>query len=137
MPSIIFVTLKNGEYDNFWQGEMSTLIADDDVAGYRQLRWCGQRCGRKDKDVVSGTLVAVRSDSSELGFTIVGRVAEKVLQTPRTATSPATYSLLVEMDIVPRYIPRDLRHGKVTHWTVLHELGIEKTGGVAEGIYTT
>ena len=129
MSSIIFVTLTNGEYNDHWLGQ--------EVGGHRPLHWCGQRAGGEDHLVGPGTIVAVRDKKGELGFRLVGVVAEKTLLTPQAGRTPATYKLDVVVSQEPRYIARDMQYGKYPHWTVLHELDIPKGGAFVRGIYSS
>lgn len=132
MTSVIFCTLKNGEYDDHW-------LSEPDSSNMRTLHWCGQRknVGNKDALVVPGTLVAVRPSSSCLSFTLVGQVATKRQLTEKTPTSAATYELSVSLDAQPLQIHR-AEGDRCTHWTVLRHLGIPRSGGyLPEGIYSS
>jgi hypothetical protein len=137
MPSIIFVTLTNGEYDDHWISEPNTLLADQDTAGHRQLHWCGQRKKTtRDHLVVPGTLVAVRKTKNTLEFTLVGTVATKTQLTSKVGRTPATYNLLVELSVEPRSIRR-AAGDRCVHWTVLRNLNIPRSAGyLPEGIYS-
>lgn len=134
--SIIFVTLEDGEYNDYWSSDLVPLLADETRAGYRELHWCGQRKkSARDALVGSGTLVAVRPNKKSMEFTIVGKVCEKSRITERTAEQPATYKLLVEIDAHVRQIAR-ADGDRCAHWTVLREVGITRGGGyMPEGIY--
>jgi hypothetical protein len=136
MPPLIFVTLTNGEYDNRWMSESNTLLADQDIAGHRQLHWCGQRKKTtRDHLVGPGTLVAVRNSKDAPEFTLVGIVATKTQLTPKVGKTPATYNLLVEMASEPRRIQR-AEGDRCVHWTVLRALNIPRSAGyLPEGIY--
>lgn len=133
--SLIFVTLKDGEYDDHWSSQLYPLLADGDIAGYRELHWCGQRKGRRDGLVRPGTLVAVRANAKVRAFTLVGAVVEKTCLTPQHDSTPGTYSLLVEVSATPLTIER-AAGDRYTHWTVLRELGFPRdTGCKPHGIY--
>ena len=137
MPvSIIFVTFKDGEYNDFWSSDLVPLLADNTRAGYRELHWCGQRKKSPKDDIVGpGTLVAVRPNKKSKEFTIVGEVCEKLHVSERTEEQPATYKLLVEINAQARRIAR-APGDRCAHWTVLREVGIPHSGGyMPEGIY--
>lgn len=138
MPSIIFVTLKDGEYNDYWKSELRTLLADDTRTGYREMHWCGQRKkSTRDDNVCPGTLVAVRKDKKTKEFTIVGTVSQKECITPKSGKQPATYNLLVEVSASPRAIPRGVGD-RCVHWTVLRDVGIPYSGAyMPEGIYSS
>jgi hypothetical protein len=133
--SIIFVTLTDGEYNDYWKSDVKSLLATDDVAGYRELHWCGQNRGRRDRLVQPGTLVAVRKNKKEMAFTIVGTVAEKTLLTPQHGKTAATYTLLVELYAEPWRIAR-AAGDRCVHWTVLRAVNIPTDGSYSpQGIY--
>jgi hypothetical protein len=134
--SIIFVTLKGGEYNDFWSSDLMPLLADNSRAGYRELHWCGQRKKSAKDDIVGpGTLVAVRPNNKSMEFAIVGEVCEKMRLSERTTEQPATYKLLVEIRTHVRRITR-APTDRCAHWTVLREVGIPHSGGyMPEGIY--
>ena len=133
MASIIFITLKGGQYNDHWTSELKPLLAGDAVAGYRELHWCGQPKQKRDRLVRPGTLVAVRPNAKTMAFTLVGKVVEKQ---PLTEGRVATYTLLVEMSATPREIVRDKARDRCVHWTVLREVGIPHSGAyMPEGIY--
>ena len=132
MTSIIFCTLKNGEYDDHW-------LSEADSSNMRTLHWCGQRktIGNKDDLVVPGTLVAVRPSRSSLYFILVGQVVTKRILTEKTPTTAATYELSVALHTQPVQIDR-AEGDRCTHWSVLRHLGIPHSGGyLPEGIYST
>lgn len=136
--SVIFVTLHDGEYNDYWLSETRTLMATDEIAGYRDMHWCGQR-KKNDRDhlVRTGTLVAVRAKKSERFFTLVGTVAEMDLLTLKGTGVPATYKLMIEMWETPHVIHR-ANGDRCVHWTVLRELGIPRSAGYQpEGIYSS
>ena len=139
MTSVIFVTLKDGEYDNRWLSELSTLLSTQDIAGHRQLHWCGQRKkSPRDELVRPGTLVAVRKHKNTSEFTLVGSVVTKTPLTPKAGKTPATYNLLVEMAAEPRRIQR-APGDRCVHWTVLRQIGIPLPSPLPwmpEGIYS-
>jgi hypothetical protein len=138
MPSLIFVTLKDGEYNDYWSSDLNTLLADDHSAGYREMHWCGQRKKTtRDHLVCPGTLVAIRKDKKSSDFTIVGTVSQRDCITPKVGRQPATYTLLVEVWKSPRVIPRAADH-RCVHWSVLRTVGIPYNGAyMPEGIYST
>lgn len=132
MASIIFIT-EGGQYNDHWASELIPLLADDAVAGYRELHWCGQPKQKRDHLVRPGTLVAVRPNDKTMAFTLVGKVVDKQLLTEGHV---ATYSVLVEMSATPREIVRDTARDRCVHWTVLREVGIPHSGAyMPEGIY--
>jgi hypothetical protein len=130
MASVIFVTLKNGVYDDRWMSE----LAD----GRRIMHWCGQARGKRDGLVIPGTVVAVRPTKTTPAFTLVGTVATKELihvGDPALKT-PATYHLSIEMDAEPLTIARDSPRDRCAHWTVLRHLGIARDASyMPHGIY--
>jgi hypothetical protein len=134
MPSLIFVTLDDGEYADQWTSEPNTLLHTDEVAGHRMLRWCGQRRGRRDHMVGSGTLVAVRESAKIKAFTIVGRVIEIECIRKQDGSVCGIYDILVELTAAPRVIHRD-NGDRYTHWTVLRALGIPTQDAQPQGIY--
>lgn len=129
MKTVIFVTLKDGEYNDYW--------ASASNGGLRDLHWCGQRKKRALDYLVSpGTIVAVREKKTDKHFTLVGTVVEKFLLTSKTEKNPATYNLLVQLSETPQQIHR-AEEDRCTHWTVLRELDIPHNGGyLPEGIYS-
>ena len=132
MTSVIFCTLKNGEYDDRW-------LSEPDSSHTRSLHWCGQRktLGNKDALVVPGTLVAVRPSASSRYFILVGQVLTKRLLTEKTPTTAATYELSVSLDAQPVQIDR-ADGDRCVHWTVLRHLNIPHSGGyLPEGIYSS
>ncbi len=130
MTSVIFCTLKNGEYDDRW-------LSEPDSSNTRTLHWCGQRktVGNKDALVVPGTLVAVRSSPSARHFILVGEVLSKKQLTDKTPKTAATYELSVSLHAQPVQIDR-AAGDRCVHWTVLRHLNIPHSGGfLPEGIY--
>jgi hypothetical protein len=134
--SIIFVTLEDGEYNDYWSSDLVPLLSDETRAGYRELHWCGQRKKSAKDDIVGrGTLVAVRSNKKSMEFTIVGEVCEKMRISEKTTGHPATYKLLVEINAHAETIVR-APGDRCAHWTVLRKVGIPHNGGyMPEGIY--
>jgi hypothetical protein len=131
MTSLIFCTLKNGEYDDRW-------LSEPDSSNVRSLHWCGQRKnqGNKDRFVGPGTLVAVRSSPSSRHFILVGHVLTKKLLTEKTPQTAATYELSVSLETQPVQIDR-AEGDRCVHWTVLRHLNIPHSGGyLPEGIYS-
>lgn len=125
IPSLIFVTLKDGVYDDRWMTEA--------VAGRRELHWCGQTSGKRDAMVRPGTLVALRPNAKTPSFTLVGTVIEKQLL---CQGRPSTYRLTLEMAADPKTIARDSSRDRCAHWTVLRHLEIAHDGSyMPQGIY--
>jgi len=135
MPSIIFVTLKDGVYADHWSSDLLPVATSEDRAGVRELTWPGQKSGIRDDLAKPGTLVAMRPNKDTRYFDIVGTILVKERTRPRTADHPAEYKLLVEVLRVPRRIHKNV-DDVFTHNTVLRAIGLPiEHGALPHGIY--
>lgn len=135
MTSIIFVTLRDGEYADRWSSPLLPLATSDDRAGVRELMWEGQKSGLRDHLANPGTLVAVRPNKGSRYFEIIGSILVKERTRPREFRRPAEYKLLLEILRVPRRVNKD-PSDKFTHNTVLRAIGLPtEQGALPHGIY--
>lgn len=137
MPSIIFVTLKDGVYADHWSSDLLPVAVSEDRVGVRELTWEGQKSGLRDDLAKPGTLVAVRPNKDARYFKIVGSVLLKERTRAWDATGPAQYKLLVEILRAPRTVEWDRDEDKFTHNTVLRAVGLPiERGAQPHGIYS-
>ena len=135
MPSIIFVTLADGEYSDRWSSDLLPVGVSSDRSGIRELTWDGQRSGLRDDLVGPGTLVALRPNFKSKFFKLVGRVLLKTQTRQREGRQPAEYKLVIEMAANPVRINK-LETDRFTHNSVLRVLGYPiETGAMPHGIY--
>jgi hypothetical protein len=136
MASIIFVTLKDGEYADRWTSELLSVAVSDDRVGVRELTWEGQRSGLRDDLAKPGTLVALRPNKNARYFDIVGKILVKERTRARSENRPAEYKLLVEILRVPTRIQKEASDA-FTHNSVLRAIGLPtEQGALPHGIYS-
>jgi hypothetical protein len=135
MDSIIFVTLRDGEYADRWSSDLLSVAVSDERSGIRELTWEGQRSGSRDRFVEPGTVVAIRPSKAARFFDIVGKVLLKECTRERGEGRPAEYTLLVEVAATRRRIHR-VYGDTFTHNSVLREFGYPtEQGAMPHGIY--
>ncbi len=135
MPSIIFVTLADGEYSDRWTSDLLPVGVSPERIGLRELTWDGQRSGLRDDLVGPGTRVAVRPNRNTKAFDMIGTVLLKTQTRAREGNHPAEYKLVIEMTANPQRIHK-LRNDRFTHNSVLRALGYPlEVGAMPHGIY--
>ena len=135
MPSIIFVTLADGEYNDHWSSDLLPIGVSNTRIGIRELTWDGQRSGLRDDLVGPGTRVAIRPNRNTKAFDLAGTVLLKTQTRARDANAPAQYKLVLEMAANPQRIHK-LRNDRFTHNSVLRALGYPlEVGAMPHGIY--
>ena len=127
--SLIFVTLKDGEYADRFTNPART-----------ELFWCGQRKGQRDHIVEVGTDVWVRNNKNEKSFTRIGRVLTKTRIREQDSLRGrgdeyATYTLTLHTYNTPIKVCKEAGD-RYTHNTVLRTVGFnEDRSAMPQGIY--
>ena len=99
------------------------------------MLYYGQRTGKRDGLIQTGTFVAVRPKKGARYFDIIGKVLVKRCTREQEDKRPAEYKLLIEMYRFPRRENRSVED-KFAHNAVLRAIGLPiEEGAVAQGIY--